>query len=322
VGKGVGDVYLPRELLPAHLQWVSLIRAIRVAYSGLVGTKPTYFEVDRLMHLSLQTRQNSIWQSPHEEEQLPGDDGPTTRTRQLFLPITAATWDNALARLHETVRATIDAEPEESISESYDADASQQSADTVLSDIKVCITSLDLLHEIFSEVFSENPLSQPFAPKLEESYTYEDCASLNGLSKLEPWLRSYLARVTSNTPHKPLRRIIMAFIHRLPARYLDLVQKTLDLLLSPTPSGDRKSEYAHFVSSGSKLNKLFIDIFAHWLVLVMLLDGVWWIGDIGIWELKRVISAMRKFSQLDSIEIGDNWWPQSMYMIREKLNQL
>lgn len=63
-----------------------------------------------------------------------------------------------------------------------------------------------------------------------------------------------------------------------------------------------------------------MDILAHWLVLVMLLDGVWWIGDIGQWELGQVVSAMKNQELFHQVrDDNERWWPQSMYMVNIEL---
>ncbi len=60
-----------------------------------------------------------------------------------------------------------------------------------------------------------------------------------------------------------------------------------------------------------------MDILAHWLVFVMLLDGLWWIGEIGPWELELVISLVRNRDWgADMIEEED-WWPEKMMRIRD-----
>ncbi|KAF7174014.1 hypothetical protein CNMCM5623_006324 [Aspergillus felis] len=65
---------------------------------------------------------------------------------------------------------------------------------------------------------------------------------------------------------------------------------------------------------------LAMDIFAHWLVLVMLLDGVWWISDIGEWELGQVVSLMKTQDlPSQSADIGQTWWPETMYLVKREL---
>jgi hypothetical protein len=63
-----------------------------------------------------------------------------------------------------------------------------------------------------------------------------------------------------------------------------------------------------------------MDIFAHWLVLVMLLDGVWWISDIGEWELGQVVSLVKTQDlPSQSADTGETWWPETMYLVKREL---
>jgi hypothetical protein len=67
----------------------------------------------------------------------------------------------------------------------------------------------------------------------------------------------------------------MALLNRVPAQFLHIVQTTLDSIV--TPSSAQKG--CNFAFSNSRVaHRLAIDIFADWIVPVMLLDGVWWIA--------------------------------------------
>ena len=110
----------------------------------------------------------------------------------------------------------------------------------------------------------------------------------------------------------------MAFLNRVPLEYLQLVQSALDHMPVAT----------HQTGSGSldkpiplgTAQQLAMNIFSHWLVLVMLLDGVWWIGSIGQWELGRVLSfAEAQRWTLEPAETGESWWPESMYAVQKAI---
>ncbi|KAM0814097.1 putative Zn(2)-C6 fungal-type domain-containing protein [Seiridium cardinale] len=317
-GKGSHDMGIPAELIPVHLQWASMVRAIQVAYSGLVNSKQDPLKVDISTHLSLMEIRPA-GQSPQQEHQhqlVPsGENGPTKRTQELFLPIVDATWANAFDRLRRVALATVDIDQDPSSGEQYATHCSQWCEKSSVSDFHVCIRALNLLYDIFSEAFAADPSLGFSEVNIEEHQASECPTDLDGLSEMEPWLRSYLARVTCKTQHKPLRRTIMSFIHRLPARFLDLVHEAMD---HHNPS----MQHTEVDLATLKLHKLVVEIFAHWLVLVMLLDGVWWIGDIGAWELKRAISTARDLSQSDSTDIEANWWPKSMYNIKEEMRNI
>ncbi|KAE8312648.1 Alpha/Beta hydrolase protein [Aspergillus transmontanensis] len=155
--------------------------------------------------------------------------------------------------------------------------------------------------------------------QISDSYDYVLAnAALMVLSpSVSPWVASYMISVTSMESPRVLRRIIMSFLNRAPAEYLDLVRSVLD---SPcVEAGGENSMTPDSpgteASSLSAAHLLAMDIFAHWLVLVMLLDGVWWIGDIGQWELSRVVSLIKTQNVLTQ----ETWWPESMYLVKREL---
>lgn len=65
-----------------------------------------------------------------------------------------------------------------------------------------------------------------------------------------------------------------------------------------------------------------LDIFAHWLVLVILLDDVWWIGGIGAWELGQIVSFKRNSQYRMGLWNQDKrWWPESMFDISRQFDK-
>jgi hypothetical protein len=132
-----------------------------------------------------------------------------------------------------------------------------------------------------------------------------------------------MSSVTSMQSPKALRRIIMSFLNKAPSGYLELVQSALD---APFETLNMEYPSTHCSPGGGTplLNEtqlLAMDIFAHWLVLVMLLDGVWWIDGIGQWELGQVVSMMKKQASCQlSANTGETWWPESMHLIKLELS--
>lgn len=115
----------------------------------------------------------------------------------------------------------------------------------------------------------------------------------------------------------------MSFVNRVPSKYLTLVEAALEVMNAAssqeldTPIQQHDDSY--WSPELGTLQALALDIFAHWLVLVMLLDGVWWIGDIGDWELERIIESMRTHGILLPTASGTDWWPRQMYHTKRKL---
>ncbi|RHZ46897.1 Zn(II)2Cys6 transcription factor [Aspergillus thermomutatus] len=146
--------------------------------------------------------------------------------------------------------------------------------------------------------------------------------ALESLCRRAELTTALLKSVTSMESPQILRRIIMSFLNKAPAEYLNLVRSVLD---SPS-AGARAENWTTRDSPGTEVplldatHLLAMDIFAHWLVLVMLLDGVWWISDIGEWELGQVVSLM-KTQDLPSqpADIGQTWWPETMYSVKREL---
>ncbi|KAJ5650415.1 uncharacterized protein N7484_004138 [Penicillium longicatenatum] len=114
----------------------------------------------------------------------------------------------------------------------------------------------------------------------------------------------------------------MSFLNKAPANFLNLVQSVLDS--SSMEAGAENMMTPDSPETENSLLKsmrlLTMDIFAHWLVLVMLLDGVWWIGGIGQWELGRVIALMKpQVSLHQPIDTRETWWPESMHCVKLEL---
>lgn len=269
-------VNLPGHLYPYHSQWISLIRAAHMAYAGL------QHQPDQDLSLADLPLEDDV--EVLDENALSPEDGPTEQTKTLLLPIISATSDAAFSSLFERAQET----------------AASVQDETQLDELRVCTDTLSILKQTAAEVFTPSKKSDRLAAS--ETWT-----PLGKLSRVSSWLRRYLGRVTSSTPTTPLRRTIMSFVNQVPIEYLSLVQSILDII--PIDS----AESLDVVTTPTQ--RLAMDIFAHWLVLVMLLDGVWWIGPIGGWELGRVVAFMRSQQLHDE----RNWWPESMLLIKNEI---
>jgi len=158
--------------------------------------------------------------------------------------------------------------------------------------LRTCFHVLETLNDIAVAVFCDESAKPTY---YEQTSLGADLDLVGPLSTVSSWLRTYLARVTSVEPSKPLRRTIMVFLNLVPMDFLSVVQSMLDQM-----PGDQQQMSSDISDDDSLLscpkcpkNQLALEIFAHWLVLVMLLDGVWWVGNTGDWELRRIIFSMR-----------------------------
>lgn len=285
-------VALARDVLPFPSQWITSIRAAHGAFVGLL--RPGFASP----RARVREEEEEEEEEQEAEERLAaaplgaaGDgtcrfqDGPAEETRRLLLPIITSTYGAALERLRAR------------------SDAGNLAASTAKSD--ACGSALAILQELFYAVLGGHdhyPRPPPRPPP-----------DLCALDNAPPWLVRYLARVTSATPSKLWRRRIMAFLNQVPFEFLQLVQRALDCMPvddDGLPRPRPPLEAAH---------KPAMDIFAHWLVLVMLLDGVWWIGDVGHWELRRIVRFVAAQGFVVALVEGETWWPETMYAIKSTL---
>lgn len=130
-------------------------------------------------------------------------------------------------------------------------------------------------------------------------------------------MQRYTANITSMTPSKLPRRFIVAFIHKAPTRYLELVEHMMDFILN-----EADSSWEPINPEPKPAYQLAMEIFAHWLVLVLMLDGVWWIGGTGAWELKHIVAAKRNARWGACLwNTGEDWWPENMLEIDIQLGK-
>lgn len=295
------DRVLPNDVLPLQSQWITLIRAAYTAYVGVLNDRPDEESATWLSSMSDETQRLSALSII--EAYVP-EDGPSESTKSLLMPIVSATYGSALARLRTTVRSSV----------SGGSSLSSNAGAAGYSGLESCFTALFLLEETFKTVLTEPQSTLPYSPSDE----LDSPLQANGTRQASPWLRDYLARVTSSKPSKVKRRSITAFLNRVPMEYLQLVQSALDCI--PVETNQTSSNISESAAHCGLVHRLALDIFAHWLVLVMHLDGVWWIGSIGQWELGRVIVFSQTQGWVNEYtDSGQAWWPESMYKVRKEL---
>ncbi|KAF4445513.1 hypothetical protein F53441_10766 [Fusarium austroafricanum] len=288
------------NLAPAQLHWMTLIRAAHLAYTGLLHSTKDFGFLEDFTASPPGITLNS--QSINGIVPL-AENGPTPQTETLLMPIIAATSGSALERLRTRAQTLQFAKH---LAPSWGSPGED-------TELQACLVALEALNSIFNELFHPdqyNSQTDSQQPDLEAGW-----AALSQLSDVSPWLRSYMARVTFSTPPKPLRRTIMWYLNRIPNEFLSIVQGILDDIPSSPdgiPDEGIQGESEHL----SETAQLAMDIFAHWLVLVMLLDGVWWIGGIGACELGRISKYMSRQNFFgEFLGSKGTWWPQSMLNI-------
>ncbi|OIW32302.1 hypothetical protein CONLIGDRAFT_698949 [Coniochaeta ligniaria NRRL 30616] len=274
---------LPYIYRPYLVQWIYLFKSVYLACNGL---QDTVYGPD--------TPTSTILSHSSQVEPLPIIVQPSTITSHSLFEVMVTTWDHALESLSARAELVLTAEPS--------------------SHAHTCSQALRALDSLAAQLFSVNdPL--PFMTMRKDSVSPLDVSPLAQISRVPSWLHMYLARATCQAPSIPLRRTrtVMAFVNRVPADYLTLVETSLNYINAPELDDVGSSK-----SQSTSSYQLAMDILAHWLVFVMLLDGLWWIGETGPWELELVISVVRtKDWGADLIEEEGEWWPEEMLMIRD-----
>lgn len=294
---------IPSEFFPAHTQWINLIRAVNSAFIGLQadveveGTESSASPSSSLHDSGEQPEcRNAVGEVKCSQ------DGPAESTRRFFLPIVTET----IGRAMESLRARVQ-------------NSQEAMHSTFNIDIRVCTGALEELESIVAEII-------PGVDKKSTTRTMDKAHDgfIGRLALVTPWVRAYTARVTSNNDSGqgvtgpftsyPLRRKITAFLNRVDAGFLRLVQEMLESTSFP-----ELGETGRGSKDESAASQCAMDIFAHWLVLMCLLDGVWWIGGIGMWELGRVVNYTKESDGAGGAWEEEAWWPASMYTIRMEL---
>ncbi|KXX73560.1 hypothetical protein MMYC01_210178 [Madurella mycetomatis] len=314
----------PSHVMPKYSQWIRLFRAAHLAYSGLLNgpLSANGMEPPGPARSPGDPPQYEYKVSPRVEQ-------PRGPPNHVLSPILAATVGPALATLEKKARGVL------AIVEGHHGPISNNP------DLQVCFAALDLFNRIATSTFAADD-SRPSTPGHGPLVFDVEIEPVGRLSQVSPWLRKYTANITSMVPSPLPRRFIMAFIHKAPARYLSLVDEMIDLIqtepVAPSSgggSGDGDDDDDEMIITPdfpestttapepSIAHQLAVDIFAHWLVLVIMLDNVWWIGGIGAWELGRIVAYRREGWWWHNClwSRDEDWWPESMFEVSRQLDK-
>ncbi|KAJ5959586.1 uncharacterized protein N7479_006736 [Penicillium vulpinum] len=306
------------QFMPKSCQWISLFRAVRVAYTGLLDNR---LKTPDVIHLALVT--TPIAPVPSWDYQMHCKRNVLCHIEQqkcpqdhVLYPILAATIVSALERLEQGAREITKHE----IGGTGDQENLTTHSDP---DVQACFIALEILKDIASETFPDQYL-MPNTPCHSHLASDFDINLVGQISKVSPWMQRYTARITSIVPSRLPRRFIMAFVHKAPAKYLNLVEDMMSLMQSRAPGGHGITAWSlnPMDFEPSLAHQLAVDIFAHWLVLVILLDKVWWIGGIGAWELRQLITIRQDTRwRMSFWKTPKDWWPESMFEISRQFNK-
>ncbi|KAJ5708462.1 C6 transcription factor [Penicillium malachiteum] len=304
-----------KKFNPGGVQWTRLSRAVRMAYTGLIqnsnGFNYSISEQTSPFPLDFPISENDM-KFCYEHGKSSAAKPSRSMSNHYMYPTIAATIESALGSLIGRVDHFVQLELE----------ATAHLKEESFSDLQACQISLEILKEIVFETFcvGQRTLDPGIPPNrsLHSNHT-TNVDEIGQLLNISPWLHRYTASITSMLPSKLPRRFIMAFIHKVPTQFFTLVEGIMGLIHTET-SDPRASVMLY--STISLAHQLALDIFAHWLVLVTLLSDVWWIGNIGIWELKHVVSFTQRLrDQMNAWGKNEDWWPKSMLHIAEELSK-
>jgi transcription factor-like protein len=186
--------------------------------------------------------------------------------------------------------------------------------------LSACSAAFKILKGIRSNAFSTPDLSS--APsvesRIEESSEPKSVFSL----QIAPWLRSYVATPAIPLPTEPLTRFFLSFLVSVPQAYLDLVLPLLDQRLE-NPIGPTLDDTSVELTMEQALA---LDIYAHWSVLIILLEKeAWYIGDLPVVTLGGMINRYGdNFVSKLWPENGTGqefWWPRSMLNIFREIKR-
>ncbi|KAJ5087365.1 hypothetical protein N7456_010981 [Penicillium angulare] len=296
------------EIRPRGAQWISFFRAARIAYAGLVGGLR---ESGNMAPIRDYSDPNTLPDAGSQgfnpyKSSVPTNPQGSPSAHPLY-PIFAETIPSALETLNGRARGLKDLLSTDLIDDQY------------LPDIHACFAALQIFNDIVSVTSAVKATNTMSSGSFDDAFS--DDSGIESIIRnlnVSPWIGRYTANITSMIPSKLPRRFIMALIHKAPSRYLGLVEEMIDIVQSDMPMAGMASDdgLGYSKVEPSFAHQFAFDIFAHWLVLVILLDDVWWIGGIGAWELGQIVS----FKRNSQCRVGlwsheGKWWPESMYDI-------
>jgi hypothetical protein len=184
-----------RSFIPRSCQWISLFRAVRLAYGGLTKQRSGTAEELGIEQISL-----SVDTPISCEEQSRGHlDHP-------LYPILAATVSSAMTKLGEKVDEATGGIIGYQTTEM--SDYQNVSTDCTALDLQACLSASDLLRNIVQETFpAQFPVSS--TPGHSHGDFESEFHSESQFAMVSPWMRRYTASISSMAPSKLPRRFIV-----------------------------------------------------------------------------------------------------------------
>jgi hypothetical protein len=301
---------LPIQYMPVSGQWIGHIRGIFMAFTALRDTEDDSSDITMDEPVNMETlRAEPI------DDYISGSRTPSPKndmssmTGQHLFPVVASTGSSAVAELRSKALKIGGAGYMDTLSSH--GSLPEMSLINNDSDYQACMTSLDVLKNVLDSIFQVDASSPASSI---ESFHCVDIPQRSRLQRVEPWLRDFCVPTTSSGTPKNLRRAVISFVNRVPVEFWTLVSGFMERFSFQVES----SEWMKDGSSSPKplrppMAALAMDIYAHWLVLIVLLDGVWWLDGIGAWELRRALSCLNNWEGFGAYRgTHKDWWPETM----------
>ncbi|QDS68872.1 hypothetical protein FKW77_007543 [Venturia effusa] len=185
--------------------------------------------------------------------------------------------------------------------------------------ISSCATAFSVLKSIVGKVFPcPNDVNSSLESSADRYYELKRAA----LPHVAPWLRSYARKATGPLPADLLTSIFLGFYIQVPQAYLDITIPLLDQRLESPLGGDDGTSNGIFTEL-SVQQALALDIYAHWSVLMFLVEEEsWWIGNLPTVTLNGMVNRygddfMGKL--WPEMADSESWWPGSMLRISQEI---
>ncbi|KAJ5273006.1 hypothetical protein N7478_008131 [Penicillium angulare] len=310
------DGFSVDEIRPRGAQWISFFRAARIAYAGLVGGIRESGSLTRTRDCSAATTLSDARSKLFNQYRpsVPTTSQGSPSAHPLY-PIFAETIPSALETLNRRARGLMDLLSTDLIEDRHRPD------------IHACFAALQIFNDIVSVTFAVKATNSMSPSSFSDAFSDDSgIESIIQNLNVSPWIGRYTANITSMIPSNLPRRFIMALIHKAPSRYLSLVEEMIDIVQSDSDTSLNSTapngRWGYGKAEPSFAHQFAFDIFAHWLVLVILLEDVWWIGGIGAWELGQIVSFKRSSrSSMGLWSREGKWWPESMFDISRQFDK-
>ncbi|KAL4882992.1 hypothetical protein BJY04DRAFT_216709 [Aspergillus karnatakaensis] len=197
-------------------------------------------------------------------------------------------------------------------------------------DLSACAAAFNVLSDIRSGTFS------PSLQILFQNTSISDPPVITH-PHIPQWLLTLTARPDPPSPTEPLTRPFLNFLVQVPQSYLDLLLPLLDQRLE-TPLSPQGHPLPPELSQEQALA---LDIYAHWSVLMLLVEEEsWWIGKLAdvtlagmlnrfgsdfvsrIWPGETAINiSIASGAAVGGEEGGEGWWPRSMLGVSREIGR-